>query len=231
MKIQKCIILENNTEDLITLQTYIGQISSLELLGSFQNPLEAMHFLQQHSVDLFFLEIGIADFNGLDLIKTLPNPPSTIVISAEELSAKVAFEFGVSDYLPKPLGFKHFLKAVNRHSTSIRPLRADSNDFIFLKVGRQLQKFSFESIQFVAAYGTYSKIYTSDQCYLISESISKLTQKFPDELFVRIHKSYLVPLYKITSFDTKNIWISEVKLPLGATFQKDFYLSPLSLFA
>jgi DNA-binding LytR/AlgR family response regulator len=233
MNTQKCIILEDNTDALDVLEIYISRLPRLELIGSFSLAMDALQFLSQNQVDILFVDVNLPDYDGFDFLNSIPYSPFTIMTTANILNAKNAFDLGVSDFLLKPFCFDRFVKAINRVSAPAEQLVAQKSkeQFIFLKVGLQIQKFDFDSIQYVAAYGTYTKVYVSDKCHLVTESISKLAQKLPTESFLRIHKSYIAPLQKITCFDSKNIWIDKVMLPIGATFQKNLESTPFAITA
>ena len=143
---------------------------------------------------------------------------------------------GITDFLLKPFSFERFLKAVNRslsddYASLLKPKFDDGH--LFLKIGKLIQKFKYSDIQYIEAYGVYTKVYTAQKWHLVSESITVLAEKLPATNFARVHKSYIVGLGQITGFDNKNIWIHEIKVPIGSTYQKtlelSFVLSPVGV--
>ena len=96
---------------------------------------------------------------------------------------------------------------------------------IFLNVGRKLQKFNFEDITYIESYGVYSKIHTSTDVSLVNESTSSLEERLPPRQFIRIHKSFIINLTKLTTIESRHIWLNDVKLPTGPNYRDS--LKPL----
>jgi DNA-binding LytR/AlgR family response regulator len=224
----KCIIVDDDKIDTKILENHLRRIPNLELINSFPNPIDALSTLEESNIDLLFMDIEMPKISGIDFLKTLKVTPQIILISAHPKYSMDAFEMGVTDYLQKPFGFERFLKAVSRAIEMIQ-LRARKDnksaiheEFTFLKSGRELLKFNLQDILYVEALASFSKVFTSQEKYtLISESISELQNKFQNNEFIRIHKSYLVAKNKVTGISTKQIILDDIKIPMGLSYREE----------
>ena len=227
-QVYKCIIIEDDKVDRKILESHLKRIPNLELVGSFANPKEALIKFHENTIDILFLDVEMPEMTGIEFLKTLKTIPQTILISAHAQYSLEAFEVGVTDYLQKPFGFDRFLKAVSRalEMVQLRSKTNEKNDsvnqeFVFLKSGRELLKFNLYDIIYVEALASFTKVYTSVEKYtLISESISELQNKFPENYFIRTHKSYLVAKNRVTGISPKQIILENIKIPLGLSYRK-----------
>ncbi|MDZ7899665.1 MAG: LytTR family DNA-binding domain-containing protein [Arcicella sp.] len=227
-QVYRCVIIDDEKVDRKILKSHLKKIPNLELVNSFDSPINALTVLNEASIDILFLDVEMPEMTGIEFLKALKIIPQTILISAHAEYSLGAFEVGVTDYLQKPYGFERFLKAVNRAMEMVQ-LRARydvkstvSEEFIFLKSGRELLKFNVDEILYVEALASFSKVYTSSEKYtLISESISELQNKFPSNYFLRIHKSYLVAKNKIVGISTKQIILENIKIPMGLSYREE----------
>ena len=224
----RCIIVDDDRVDRKILESHIKRIPNLELVDSFSNPLEAAAVLHEGIIDILFLDIEMPEMTGIAFLKTLKNIPQTILISAYPEHSLDAFEVGVTDYLQKPFGFDRFLKAVSRALEMVQ-LRSKTHvvekiqeKLVFLKSGRDSLKFNLNDIIYVEALASFSKVFITNEKYtLISESITELQNKFPQEDFIRVHKSFLVSKSKIIGLSSKQIILENIKIPLGLSYRKE----------
>jgi DNA-binding LytR/AlgR family response regulator len=82
-----------------------------------------------------------------------------------------------------------------------------------------MQKINFENLDYIMAYGIYTKVYFNENYLLVNDNISYLESNLPPNIFIRIHKSYIVNLPKITSIDANHVFIQEKPIPIGLTFR------------
>jgi DNA-binding LytR/AlgR family response regulator len=228
----KCLIVEDNPSAVEILTHFIARIPSLEIVGTFYDPTEALAFLH-HSprIDLMFIDVKLPHITGLDFLKSLDKLPAVILTTAHAQYAIDGFDIGVTDFLSKPFSFERFLKAVNRAAGASMTQQHQEREtvvtnlpeHIFLKIGRQLQKFDYETILYIEAYTVLSKVYTSEKMFVVSESIANLEEKLPHNQFIRVHKSYIISKSQIKSYDSKSVVLKcGVKIPLGATHRDKF---------
>ncbi|MDI9864739.1 LytR/AlgR family response regulator transcription factor [Flectobacillus longus] len=227
MTIYRCVILEDDDIAQKILETNIKRLPHLEIVQVFSNPIEAIPLLHQGRVDILFSDVEMPEISGLDLIKTLEAPPQIILTTSHSDYSMEAFDVGVTDYLLKPFSFERFLKAVNRaidtinikNKASQKPV-VQEEQIIFLKAGRESLKFFVNDIQYIEALGAYTRVFSKEKPVLISESISDLQIKLQPLNFIRVHKSYLVPRFKVTGISSRHVILDKLKIPLGVSYRE-----------
>ena len=132
-----------------------------------------------------------------------------------------SYDLNVIDYLVKPYSFQRFMRAVNRALRSDNQ-QVEQKDELFLKIGRKLQLFKFSEIEYIEADGAYSKIWQNSKFHLVNDNISVIQERLPKHLFVRVHKSFVINLSYLTTYDYRTIWLKDIKIPIGETYQKAF---------
>jgi DNA-binding LytR/AlgR family response regulator len=231
----KCITIDDEYLALKLLADYISKINSLELIAQFKKPTDALDFLQNNKVELIFLDIQMPDLTGIDFIKTLNIKPLIIFTTAYEEFAIEGFDLGVLDYLVKPIAFDRFVKAVNKASRQILLENQATNkpnsekeknelknekDFIFVKSGVKSFKINFDEILYIEGYKEYINIYTSDKRYTKLERMKNIEELLPSDKFLRVHKSYIIAINKVTSVFGNIIEINKTEIPIGRNFKK-----------
>lgn len=220
-----CIIIEDEPLAMDRAKEFVQKISFLKLLQTFDNGLDAISFLKREPVDLIFLDIQMDEFSGIHLLESLNQRPAVIIISAFNEYAVKGFEFNVTDYLLKPYTFERFMQAVIKVYDSIKSVKKDFQDFIFIKTEYRLEKVFLENILFIEGMRDYRQIHTSEKKIMTLETFKELESKLPSNQFVRVHKSYLVSLNKIESIERDRIKIQKELIPISETFRENFYLS------
>ncbi|WP_318640703.1 LytR/AlgR family response regulator transcription factor [Flavobacterium ardleyense] len=221
MKKTKCLIVDDEPAAHYVLQNYIKQNPQLELVHQCYNGIEALNYLRSNSVDLMFLDIDMPEITGLELLATLPDPPTTILTTAYSEFALKSYDFGVFDYLLKPIFLPRFIKSVERFLASQKVETASDICSSFLvKVDGAMVEIDFQDVLFAQSYGNYVKIFCFKKIYVASITTSELESLLNTNNFMRIHKSYIVAIDKIKSFDKNNILIGEETIPIGITYKR-----------
>jgi DNA-binding LytR/AlgR family response regulator len=222
MKRYKCIIIEDDIVEQKILELNLKHLVHLELVQIFSKPSDALPLIHSGSIDLMFVDVELPEISGLDLIKALKNPPQAILTTAHPSFAVDAFDIGVVDYLVKPYQFDRLVKAISRaiELVNSNPFKSESS-YLFLRAGRELLKFYLVDIIYIEAYGSFTKIHTLNKVVVISESISALQEKMSQDLFIRVHKSYLVSKTRITGISAKFILMDKLKIPLGSFYREN----------
>ena len=214
------------------LKQHIGQVDALELSGICSNALEAMSFLQEHQVDLLFLDIQMPQLLGTNFIRTLKKPPKVIFTTAYRKYALEGFELDAVDYILKPISFERFLKAVNKilqsdlssQNTAYQVkenIPEQPNSFLYFRVDRKMVKVFLNEILFIEGLKDYIKIVTGSKTIVTKYVLSTLDVVLPSDEFLRIHKSYIIAINKIDSFNADCIEIAKHELPIGRLFKHD----------
>lgn len=228
----KCLVIDDEPPAREILKQHIAGVESLELTGTCSNAVEAISFLKEHSVDLLFLDIQMPQLLGTNFIRTLKSPPKVIFTTAYRKYAVEGFELDAVDYLLKPISFERFLKAINKVlQTSLTPDQQpvsvsgkhteQSSSFLYFRVDRKMVKVFFNDILFIEGLKDYIKIVTASKTIVTKYVLSTLEELLPSNQFLRIHKSYIIAISKIDSYNADTIQISKHELPVGRVFKLD----------
>lgn len=221
---KKCIIVDDEPAAHYVLANYIKQNPQLELVFQGYNGIEAMNYLRENTVDLMFLDINMPEISGMELLKIIPTHPKTILTTAYSEYALESYDYGVIDYLLKPIYFPRFLKAVDRffatENAKARVEEAVVNS-VNVKVDGYFMDIELDQLLFAQSFGNYVKLHTIKRTYLASITTSELEKCLPEKNFMRIHKSYIVALDKIEGTDKDFVIIKNEKLPVGITYKRE----------
>ncbi len=202
------------------LEEYCSKIDSLELVLSTGNPLEFINFAQQNNVDLIFLDIEMPELNGMEILRSMLKPPKVILTTAYSEYALESYNYGVVDYLLKPIKLERFLKAINKVSASkiTAPKKNSASEELQIKHDGMPVNISFKSILYIQSFGNYLKIFTDSRMYLISETLINITTLL-SENFQRTHKSYITNLDRVTRANRTYLLIENIKVPVSAMYK------------
>jgi DNA-binding LytR/AlgR family response regulator len=229
MKYQ-CLIVDDEPIAQQILESYISQIDSLHIAGKCSNAFEALNVLHQEHIDILFLDIKMPSLSGLEMLKTLQNPPKAILTTAFSEFGVESYEFGIVDYLLKPISFERFLKAVNKivipksanleKEENEEKLSSDPT-FIFFKADKKIHKYYFSEILFIEGSGNYVKIHTkNDKPLMVLDKLIELYDKLPQKNFIRVHKSFIVNVSHIQKIEGNMLKIQDKSIPISATYKQ-----------
>lgn len=212
------------------LEDYCSKIETLELAISTGNPLEFINFMQQNELDLIFLDIEMPELNGMEILRSMLHPPKVILTTAYSEYALESYDFGVVDYLLKPIKIERFLKAINKVSTSreVTEQKGNAAEELQIKHDGMPVAISFSSILYIQSFGNYLKIFTDARMYLISETLTNVTSLLTEN-FQRTHKSYIANLGRVTKATRTHLLIENKKVPVSAMY-KIIVLEKLEVF-
>jgi len=220
---KKCIIVDDEPAAHYVLINYIKQNPQLQLVAQCYNAIEATNYLRENKVDLMFLDIDMPELTGLELLNVLPVQPKTILTTAYSEFALESYDYGVIDYLLKPIYFPRFLKSIERFFSmmDIEPTEVISGTTINIKVDGYLTEIEVDKILYAQSFGNYVKLFTTTKTYLASITTNELEKCLPQITFMRIHKSYIVALDKIESAEKDMVKIKKIYLPIGITYKRE----------
>ena len=224
----RCIVIDDEPLARELVASYLGKIDNIELIAQCGNAMEAFQLLKEKKVDLIFLDINMPQISGIDFIRSLSNPPKVIIISAHKEYALEGFELDVIDYLLKPVSFSRLLKAVDKYfMISDKSMQfqgttaAQEEEFIFLKENKKVVKVILNEIDYIEAMGEYCQVFVEGRRIIPKLSIKNFEEILADKDFIRIHKSIMIPLKKVTAFSASTIEINKKKeLPIGRSYKK-----------
>ncbi|OQP50023.1 DNA-binding response regulator [Niastella koreensis] len=227
-----CMVIDDEPLAIQLLANHIGKLPFLELTNEFNDPMEALLSFSNHPVDLIFLDIQMPQLNGIQFMKLLQNRSRVIITSAYQKYAIEGFEHDVVDYLLKPIRFERFYKAVEKAYKLKNPdqqpeppkeLQPATGGYIFVKVETRMVRIELDDILFVEGLKNYVSINTKTQKFISLQTMKQLEETLPHNRFVRVHKSFIIALDKISSIERQEITIQDRIVPIGLTFQEQFF--------
>lgn len=219
---KKCIIVDDEPAAHYVLANYIKQNPNLELVFQAYNGIEAMDYLRENKVDLMFLDINMPEISGMELLKILQVHPKTILTTAYSEFALESYDYGVIDYLLKPIYFPRFLKAIDRFFSTENTVYKEEEvvNSVRVKVDGYFVDIALDQLLYAQSFGNYVKLYTIKRTYLASITTTEFEKCLPEN-FIRIHKSYIVALDKIEETEKDFVVIKKEKLPIGITYRRE----------
>jgi len=227
----KCLIIDDEPLAIKIIKRHVEQLPSLELVDTFQNPLEAFELIKKEKIDLLFLDIQMPVLTGLEFVRALQNPPSVIFTTAYRDYAVESYELNIVDYLVKPITFTRFLKAVNKYESQFQKIEQPSPtlasptqtssvpNYIYVNSNKKHIKIIFEDILYVESIKDYVRIHTNDTSIMTKFKISEFEEKLPDN-FLRIHRSFIVNTSQITAYTAHDVEIGDKEIPIGVSYKK-----------
>lgn len=226
----KCIIVDDEPIAQNIIERYILPIDNLELVAKCNSALEALNIIQSAQIDLIFLDIEMPELDGLSFLKSLDYSPKVIITTAYREYALEGFELQVVDYLLKPIPYERFIKSVNKvlkmHSLEEMASELENSDktshsFIYLKADKKMVQIHFDDILYIEGLSNYVRIFTTKKNVITYQKLSHLESTLPLDLFVRIHRSYIVSITKITAYSNHDIEMEgNIELPLGGSYKQ-----------
>ncbi|WP_226391009.1 LytR/AlgR family response regulator transcription factor [Penaeicola halotolerans] len=213
-----CLIVDDEPIAREILMTYINDMPSLQLVGSYEHAIAALDHLEKESVDLLFLDINMPKLSGLSLLKSLQHPPMVIFTTAYDQYAIEGYELDVVDFLLKPFSFERFVKAVSK-AQKLQAQHSPSST-ILVKADKKLYQVNHADILYIQAWGDYVKLFTKDKSLVLSESLKSIEERIPSGLFMRVHKSYIVAKSAIAYLEGNQLSVAGVMIPIGASYKE-----------
>lgn len=226
----KCIAIDDEPHALRQLSEYIEVVPFLSLEKAFESATEACIFLKENTVDLVFVDISMPDLNGIDFAKSLSKQIKIIFITAHSEFAYEGFQIDAADYLLKPISFTDFLRSVNKvneryfRQNSSLPEIHQSRDYLFIKSEYRIIRINFKDIKYIESKREYVKIYLEGNEPIKSlMSMKKMEETLPENIFMRVHRSFIVNLDKITIVERNRIvFDNKVYIPISENYGEKF---------
>jgi DNA-binding LytR/AlgR family response regulator len=228
MKI-RCLLIDDEPPALKILARYINDIAALEIVGQCNNALEAIEVLRQKKVDVIFLDIKMPRVIGTEFFRNLAHPPKVIFVTAYREYAVDGFELDAVDYLVKPVSFERFLKAVTKlnrilgsemATTAIEPVPS-AEAFVYMKMDSGMNKIFINEIKYIESCKDFVKIFLNDgKKLLVKQSISALENLLSEHKFLRVHRSYIISLDKVSGYTSLSIKLKDSEIPIGRLYKQ-----------
>lgn len=231
------LVIDDEPLALRVIKTHAERIPYLNVLFATTKVLDALSFLQSTPVDLIFLDIQMPELTGIEFMKIFPGNAKVILTTAYQEYALDSYEYGVVDYLLKPVSFERMLRSVQKAQnqiTSETALRLSRNildedvqaavspEWIFIKTEYKLLKIDLEDILYLIGGKDYVTIVTRKEKILSLAGLTRIQENLPHPRFIRVHKSYIVSVNKIDAIERQRIYIGNQIIPIGDTYKDDF---------
>ncbi|HEX6891769.1 MAG TPA: LytTR family DNA-binding domain-containing protein [Chryseolinea sp.] len=224
-----CLLVDDEPPALEILNHYISETPVLQVVKECHHAMAAFEFLQQHQVDLIFLDVQMPRLLGTELLRSLPHAPKVIFTTAYRDYAVEGFELGAVDYLLKPYSFDRFLRAVHKVldlEQRIAPspatiLSKQTDRFLYVRADRKMVKVMVDEIRYIESLKDYVRIFVRDQQIITKQTITALEEMLPETEFMRIHRSFIVAVKKVDSYDHHSVFVSKTELPVGPLYKQE----------
>lgn len=218
----KCFIIDDEPLAIDVVKSHLGKLDSFEIIGTDTDAVNAFITLKTKEVDLLFIDIEMPNFSGLEFIQSLKIKPCIIITTAFRDYAVQGFDLNILDYLVKPIPFDRFMKAIDKYLDQKRPLNEPAltkKEYVMVRADRKFIKVAYQDILYVEGLKDYVKIVLTGNSILTKQSIGNFEKELDSNAFIRIHKSYLVSLDKITAYNNHDVEIGKVELPIGKHYR------------
>jgi len=223
----RCIVIDDEPLAREAIKVYISKMPELEFVEECENALQALACLRNKHIDLVFLDIEMPEIDGISFIQMLKSAPSVIFTTAYRNYAVEAFDLDVIDYLLKPISFDRFVSAINKYfersnisSNAKTELKRETAGYLNVKADRKIYKIEISKIQYIESLKDYVKIVCSNESIVTHDSLSNMEAFLNEYGFIRIHRSFLVAIAKIKSFDAESVFLENNQLPISRSFRK-----------
>lgn len=227
------IIIDDEPDAIDVLKFHLNNIPFMELKATFRDPLDALGYLQEHTVDLLFLDINMPKLSGISFPKFIENPPLIIFTTAYSEYALESYELKAVDYLLKPIEFDRLLQAVMKAKevlnqnkvgvkTSLEISEEIPNQTVFIKSGSEFHQLPIQNIKYIESDGNYVTFHTTKRSILARYKISEVKEIMPQQFFARIHRSYIVAIKHIETVKKHCVVIDGNEIPISSNYREGF---------
>jgi two-component system, LytTR family, response regulator LytT len=226
----KCLAVDDEPLALKQIGAYIKKTPFLELVALYNSPLDALAYISSNQINLIFVDINMPDLNGMDFVKSLIEKPYIIFTTAYSEYAVEGFKVDAIDYLLKPIGYKDFLKAVNKVKTMVdlkelqfEPIKTTQNH-LFVKSEYKLMRIDLSDIKYIESMHEYIRIHLlNSKPVMTLVSLKSIEEQLPADRFMRVHRSFIVNLERIKVIERNRIiFDNNVYIPVSDQYKAKF---------
>ncbi|OJV14615.1 MAG: DNA-binding response regulator [Dyadobacter sp. 50-39] len=228
----KCLIIDDEPYTASVLESYIAELDALEHVGTFYHAIDALMYLQQHKIDLLFLDIILPKVTGEAFLKMLPCRPRVIFLSNKKTKWARGDDEYILDCLVKPIGFEAFLRSIDRCYAAMPPVTRrgpiqkrrrttpSRGPFLYLFSGKSTVKVFLQEVLYIEGFRNVAKITTTEKEIVVQQGLAAIEARFAARGFMRVHRSLIVAISKITAFTGNTIEIGTHILPVSAPYRQ-----------
>lgn len=225
----RCLLIDDEPPALNVLAAHMAQMGGLEIVAQCKNAIEALDVLHRKTVDVIFLDIKMPKILGTEFLRNLTQPPKVIFVTAYRDYAVEGYELDAVDYLVKPVSFERFVKAITKLKRTMGQESLEQtysyspnpDAFVYLKVDKHMQKIFVNEILYIESWKDYIKLFlTSGKNLLVKQSISAMENLLSEHHFIRVHRSYMVSVDKISGYNGLSVQVHSTDIPIGRLYKQ-----------
>lgn len=218
----KAIAIDDEPIALKVIENFCHEIEHITLEKIFGNAEEGLKYLKKFPTDIIFLDIEMPNLNGIDLYKQIKQNTLVIFITSRPDYAVEGFNLNALDYLLKPFTFERFKQATDKARDYFASNNNQKTQHIFVRADYSLQKIMLDDITCIEALDDYLKIYINQQKTIVARMTMKaMLEKLPKTDFLRVHRSFIVPIKKVESLRNKTLQLGDKKIPVGNSYEEE----------
>ncbi len=224
-----CVIIDDEPLAIDVIAEHIERTPFLVLAEKFTHSVKAFSYLSENKIDIIFIDIKMPDLNGIELVRKLENQPVVIFTTAYDQYAIDGFKLDAVDYLLKPVDYPDFLKAAEKakkwiHANSPAISIKSDTQFLFIKSEYKIIRIELNAIKYIEGMNEYIRIHRENAKPVMSLLSMKLTEEqLPEDRFMRVHKSYIVNLQKISEIESNSIVCGDgIVIPVSKMYREKF---------
>jgi two-component system, LytTR family, response regulator len=223
-----CLVIDDEPLALDLLENFISKVPYLKLAGRFEEPLMALPLIEDGNVDLLFLDIKMPDITGIEFFKSLHHKPEVIFTSAYTEFAIDGFDLKAVDYLVKPISFEYFIRALNRVKDYLEfksNKSVKNRDYFFINASHKVHKIFYNDIVYLEGFKDYTKMFLTGNAspLVVLHNLKYFEDLLQENEFIRIHRSYIVPIRMITTISRKAVTIGNMSLPVSDNYRDKLF--------
>ena len=228
----RCLVIDDEPLARKQIASYVAKLPYLSLVNTCSSAPEAKEIMDAQHIDAIFIDINMPDVNGLDFVRSLENPPLVVFTTAYSEYAVEGFKVDAVDYLLKPFGEDDFTRAAEKvksrydvQHTLTDISQPDCDDAIFLKTDYKIVRVSLSDIRYIEAMSEYLRIHSDalPRPIVVLMSMKKMEERLPSNMFMRIHRSYIINLCKIIEVSKNHVLMGQdSSLPIGDLYKEVF---------
>lgn len=217
----RCMVIDDEPLAIQVLEKYLSEAPGFTIVHKCRNAIEAFELLKLENIDLMFLDIEMPLVNGIELLKTIKNPPPTIFTTAYREYAFDAYELNIIDYLLKPIAYERFTIAIEKFKERFKARNSEEDQYLLVKNRQGLVKVAYKDIVYISACKDYVKVLTGAKSFLVLKTMKEMLKELGGR-FIRVHRSFIVPMDRIKIIKSDSILLTDDKvMPLGSVYYKD----------
>jgi len=221
-----CIIVDDDELSRLALRHCVERTENLILIAECENATQALESIRSQKIDLIFLDIEMPEMSGIDFIRNFQDLPQIIFVTINNGYRAEAFDYNVTDFIIKPVEYSRFLQGVDkaREINETIQVSSECETDILIKKDYKLIKIDVKEINWIEALADYVNIYTSNGRFTVLSTMKSIEQKLPSIEFVRVHRSYIIRIDKISEMNVNTVKIGKKLVPIGRSYKENFMI-------